>query len=532
MWMIRKVSSKLPREPDRKAFAAPGQDPDLLESFQALERVISRFARGSARISQRLKEMAKGHGELDAVSGGFRTLSGRLEEAIRNASQASDQTSRDAAMVVDLTQENQSCSAMAITYARELAEQTQRTEHHLLSLMGTLDEITQVAQVIGTIANRTNLLALNAAIEAAHARQYGRGFAVVADEVRKLSDATEAQTREIAALLLKVQTELEPARKSMTETLALTGKTMAQAELVGGQLEEVLGLSRDASRHLKGMAEAAEAESEVASQLYAGATTSVQALEDQAREMALLAEESFALSVLAEEGRSHLGRFDTGSMFHRALALGRDLRDRSAGILEALVTQRQCPLEEILALRYREIKGPECQQLARLFNVSKVPASGFTPPKFATAYDALADEALQEVFDGILAQDEKLIFALILDLNSYAPIHNKRYMKDWTGDAEKDMAGNRVKRFFTDNRVLVRGARTGLGKAAENLHERATPEEFLDAGGSLEETAELREGFLVQTYVRDTGELVTALSIPLHLCGRRYGASLLGWIED
>ena len=105
-------------------------------------------------------------------------------------------------------------------------------------------------------------------------------------------------------------------------------------------------------------------------------------------------------------------------------------------------------------------------------------------------------------------------------------------MKDWTGDPAQDLAGNRVKRFFTDARVLVRGARTGLGPAADTLEDRATPEAFLRAGCPMVETPELREAFLVQTYARDTGALVTALSVPLHVCGKRYGASLLGWTED
>jgi hypothetical protein len=37
--------------------------------------------------------------------------------------------------------------------------------------------------------------------------------------------------------------------------------------------------------------------------------------------------------------------------------------------------------------------------------------------------------------------------------------------------------------------------------------------------------------FLVQTYARDTGALVTVLTVPLYVMGQRYGAGLLGWTE-
>jgi len=218
-------------------------------------------------------------------------------------------------------------------------------------------------------------------------------------------------------------------------------------------------------------------------------------------------------------------------MFHRSLRLGRELAGRASAILEALVKGGRCRLEDVVALSYQEIRGGEIQKLARLFDVSRVPAAGFTPPKFSTPYDALAEEALQVLFDEILARDNRLLFAVIVDLNSYGPTHNRIYMKDWTGDPARDLAGNRIKRFFTDARVLVRGARTGLGAVAEGLHERATEADFLGAGCSLDETPAMRDAFLVQTYARDTGALVTALSVPLHVCGRRYGASLLGWTE-
>jgi len=101
--------------------------------------------------------------------------------------------------------------------------EVQHAIENIYNIIGELGDktktITEIADVIKVIANRTNMLALNAAIESARAGEAGKGFSVVADEIRKLSLDTSESLGEIqivvSDILNGVEKTTETAEKNM-----------------------------------------------------------------------------------------------------------------------------------------------------------------------------------------------------------------------------------------------------------------------------------------------------------------------------
>jgi methyl-accepting chemotaxis protein len=401
--------------------------------------------------------------------------SGEVHGAIGSVSQNASAISAATASHVD---------AAKASYRKllEVTERIQQIGQSLNQFNATVNELSRnsagirdIGMLINDISDQTNLLALNAAIEAARAGEVGRGFAVVADEVRKLAEKVKSATRVIAAntermisLVSNTQTETEKINADAEHTREVVQKSSGNFERLVQDFSVMNGQLREISGAMRNL--------ETANALIHDQVSQIQGLSGNVSAQMKDSEASSRdLTTVTEGVFGVVSRFHIGdSAFDRSLRATEEYRERIATYL--------------------------AEQLAQgvdVFDRQYQPIPRTNPPKYRTRYDQKVEARLQDLFEVLMQRIDGCIFAIAVDVNGYSPTHIKKASRPLTGDLAVDLVQSRDKRMFNKPTEL---------RAASNM----APS-------------------LMQTYQRDTGELIIDLSMPIHIDGRHWGAIRVGF---
>jgi methyl-accepting chemotaxis protein len=109
----------------------------------------------------------------------------------------------------------------------------------------------------------------------------------------------------------------------------------------------------------------------------------------------------------------------------------------------------------------------------------------------------MTDQGLPDIQEPILERHQHILYAGAVDKKGYFPTHNRRYTQPLSGNYDKDLINNRTKRIFDDPTGRRCGSHT--------------------------------DSFLLQTYKRDTGDILHDLSIPIYVKGKHWGGFRIGF---
>jgi methyl-accepting chemotaxis protein len=235
------------------------------------DRIVGSAGRSESGVRRQLDDTQQLEAVLNRLVGTVHAVANNIQEAA-SAAQGANRQAKDGALV-----------------ATEALGAIEAMSQRLKSAVGVIErldadsrDIGRVLGIIREIAEQTNLLALNAAIEAARAGEQGRGFAVVADEVRTLAGRTQSATREIEAIIVKVQGAAQQAVDSINEADSRSHESVDHVENTAVALAEISSTVGQITSMTGEIAASAQEQSRVAADI----SGSVQSISGVARNSA------------------------------------------------------------------------------------------------------------------------------------------------------------------------------------------------------------------------------------------------------
>lgn len=406
---------------------------------------------------------------------------GQAEETARNTSGIAQNAGRAAEVAARVRSESVAGRAEVDRGLQQISrarEEARIASAAMTELQDKARRIHTVTEVINEIAARTNLLALNASIEAARAGEHGRGFAVVAGEVRQLAHRTKSATDDIGLIVREINEKAEHAASGMAHLAERVSQAAHNVEGVHALLENIDRSATESENEIQRIAQASGDHVET--------TRGIAEAITRIRDRILATEDE-----LPRVTRSAMMLCERGETLVDALA---DCRVETAH--DAMRALAQQAAAQVGRLFEESIAQGRITEQA-LFDRQYRPIPNTNPQKHASAFDAFTDRVLPAVQEYILERMSQLAYAGAVDNNGYFPTHNRRYSRPLTGDYETDLVNNRTKRIFSD--------RTGK-RCGSNTRP-----------------------FLLQTYKRDTGEVMHDLSAPIFVNGRHWGGFRIGY---
>lgn len=213
-----------------------------------------------------------------------------MASSANNVADSAGDTARNTDEADKQSQHTQQLIHNTVDNIQGLASQLNTASDAVADLGNDVNNIVKVLDVIGDIAEQTNLLALNAAIEAARAGEQGRGFAVVADEVRNLAGRTQASTKEIQLMI----NNLQEGSRNAIHTMGVCAETS----------QSTVTESQNASEALQQIVNALESISSMSHQIATAAAEQTQVSDDISKRINMIEESGNQLSDVVTESHN------------------------------------------------------------------------------------------------------------------------------------------------------------------------------------------------------------------------------------
>lgn len=450
----------------------------------SLKKMIAETRRRSVRVALGATRVRKVTLEAGVVAA---QQESQAQQVFQSSSEATTAISEIASTTLHIN-ENNADNLERVNQSgdelRKVLEQVRAIREQVIGFQGSVDKLldnsasmTEIVSTVQSFSDQTNLLALNASIEAARAGEAGRGFAVVADEVRILAQKVSQATGEIDASINTMKGLVGHTNDSAKQILGYVENTEDYISNTTDNFGALIDQFEAVGGQLTGISAALDELAYTNKESHSNVseiTRMSEGIRDEMEESKVYSDE---LELATEQTQELLSRFIIGfGGFENMIQTGRGWAEKVSKALESLQAQGLNLFDE----KYQRTN------------------EGQKPEKYDLSYTDAYERLLRPMFDSFISQRPEFIYAIAVDRKGYAPAHHTKVSNALTGNFDVDNLKSRHRRIFAGNRAEIR-------------------------------RASHTEPFLLQTFVRDTGEVLNDLSIPLYVGGQHWGGLIMGF---
>jgi methyl-accepting chemotaxis protein len=201
---------------------------------------------GASDVDRSMKimteEVAEAGKLLNSLTGDIISVVAHIDEQAAMSEESTVALARMTASVNtinEVTRERLLASETLSAHSRKGSENLDTTLQAVNRIHQGINTIMEITELIGSVADQTNLLAMNAAIEAAHAGDAGRGFSVVADEIRKLAENTAENSRRINDAVGEIIKSIQKSADLGGDTASIFSSMADELDTLVSSLEEI-----------------------------------------------------------------------------------------------------------------------------------------------------------------------------------------------------------------------------------------------------------------------------------------------------
>ncbi|WP_114767856.1 methyl-accepting chemotaxis protein [Vibrio rhodolitus] len=281
----------------------------LAQLVNNLDSSMVALRRELANVEDRASSIAELTDSQQQSTAMIATAMTEMASSANNVADSASDTARNTDEADKQSQHTQQLIHNTVDNIQGLASQLGTASQAVADLDNDVNNIVKVLDVIGDIAEQTNLLALNAAIEAARAGEQGRGFAVVADEVRNLAGRTQSSTKEIQQMISNLQEGSRNAIQTMDVCAATSQSTVEESQNASEALQQIVVALESISQMSHQIATAAAEQTEVSDDI----SMRINMIEESGSQLSNVVTESHnstqSLTQLANELENWMSKF-------------------------------------------------------------------------------------------------------------------------------------------------------------------------------------------------------------------------------